>query len=380
MGITRAQIARQLLAQGGMSLNDAQMMAPDGEFLAYINPKEAQMLKDAGGSGIMTPMGIPSYMNLGNEQQMNENLSAAGGGRGGSQNQTGGDTDDIYQQSSNTNQAIAKANRSIGQKIVDSIKNVSNFTPFGIARKGLGFLFDKFQNLRGFNPDGTRRTQAEFERARDIRRAEKSISNIMGRNAPFTDLTLDRLEGLYESLYGKGNVPSNINDSLIGSTNQTRSATPDDVYPDPVDGIISQVGTNPNVKSMMGEYFNVPIENRIGSTSGYNVNDIRSAKTFGLEELLKSKAVEPGSVYGYNLTDQGKALERFRKDATGMNNPSNPNMPYKGLGVQFQLNQLLKNENTNVKENQDYIQEQINKGFLQNPEDFINQKALGDYF
>ena len=117
MGITRAQIARQLLAQGGMSLNDAQMMAPDGEFLAYINSKEADMLKQAGGSGIMTPMGIPSYMDLGNEQQMNENLSAAGGGRGGSQNQTGGDTDDIYQQSSNTNQAIAKANRSIGQKI-----------------------------------------------------------------------------------------------------------------------------------------------------------------------------------------------------------------------------------------------------------------------
>ena len=41
MSITRAQIARQLLAQGGVSLNDAQMMAPNGEFLAYINPKEA---------------------------------------------------------------------------------------------------------------------------------------------------------------------------------------------------------------------------------------------------------------------------------------------------------------------------------------------------
>ena len=41
MAITRSQIARQLLAEGGVSLDDAKMMAPPGEFLAYINPKEA---------------------------------------------------------------------------------------------------------------------------------------------------------------------------------------------------------------------------------------------------------------------------------------------------------------------------------------------------
>ena len=49
------------LKGGGVSLDTAKKMAPKGEFLAYINPKEAQMLKDAGGSGIMTPMGIPSF-------------------------------------------------------------------------------------------------------------------------------------------------------------------------------------------------------------------------------------------------------------------------------------------------------------------------------
>ena len=65
MAITRSQIARQLLAEGGVSLDDAKRMAPEGEFLAYINPKEAQMLKDAGGSGIMTPMGIPSFVDFG---------------------------------------------------------------------------------------------------------------------------------------------------------------------------------------------------------------------------------------------------------------------------------------------------------------------------
>ena len=56
MSITRAQIARQLLAQGGVSLNDAQMMAPDGEFLAYINPKEKSFIISGTGD-VLEPEG-----------------------------------------------------------------------------------------------------------------------------------------------------------------------------------------------------------------------------------------------------------------------------------------------------------------------------------
>ena len=104
MAITRSQIARQLLAEGGVSLDDAKAMAPEGEFLAYINPKEAQMLKDAGGSGIMTPLGIPSFFDPGSGKgSVAESLSEAafgpsgpsvggGGGNGdggGNQNQPG---------------------------------------------------------------------------------------------------------------------------------------------------------------------------------------------------------------------------------------------------------------------------------------------------
>ena len=36
-------------------------VAPEGEFLAYITGDEADMLKDAGGMGILTEAGIPSY-------------------------------------------------------------------------------------------------------------------------------------------------------------------------------------------------------------------------------------------------------------------------------------------------------------------------------
>ena len=40
--------------------------SPDGESLAYINPKEARLLKAHGGSGIMTVAGVPSYFDWGN--------------------------------------------------------------------------------------------------------------------------------------------------------------------------------------------------------------------------------------------------------------------------------------------------------------------------
>jgi len=92
MAITRSQIARQLLAEGGVSLDDAKMMAPPGEFLAYINPKEADMLKAVGGSGIMTPMGIPSFTE---DEEDTGDVSNPGGsgdfGSGGDDGFGGGD-------------------------------------------------------------------------------------------------------------------------------------------------------------------------------------------------------------------------------------------------------------------------------------------------
>ena len=97
MAITKAQQAKQLLNK----------YAPKGERLAYINSREAKLLKSLGGVGKdINGTGIKSYMNLGNEQQMEENLSAAGGGRGGPQNQPS-DDNDPYQQQIATNTRIA---------------------------------------------------------------------------------------------------------------------------------------------------------------------------------------------------------------------------------------------------------------------------------
>src|SRR6056300_1382144 len=60
-------------------LND---IAPKGEFLAYINEDEAEMLKDNGALGLMTPQGIPSYRGAGGYQ--GGGGSSSGGSRGGS--------------------------------------------------------------------------------------------------------------------------------------------------------------------------------------------------------------------------------------------------------------------------------------------------------
>jgi len=43
-----------------ITLEDLEKKAPEGEFVAYINPREAKMLKDAGGSGKLVN-GIPSF-------------------------------------------------------------------------------------------------------------------------------------------------------------------------------------------------------------------------------------------------------------------------------------------------------------------------------
>tara|TARA_R100001129_G_scaffold2637_1_gene2693 strand:- start:6358 stop:8427 length:2070 start_codon:yes stop_codon:yes gene_type:complete len=94
MAITRAQQAKQMLRDGGMSLQEAKDMAPEGEFLAYINPKEAKMLKAAGGSGVMTKAGIPSFIDYGDVES-----GLAGGEFGGGSPQDtfgggGGDQED----------------------------------------------------------------------------------------------------------------------------------------------------------------------------------------------------------------------------------------------------------------------------------------------
>nr|BAR31531.1 hypothetical protein [uncultured Mediterranean phage uvMED] len=65
--------------------------APEGEFLAYINNDEAEMLKDAGGAGLLTPQGIPSYFTAG--QRAGDSISPGTSTSGGMRDSGGGGRD-----------------------------------------------------------------------------------------------------------------------------------------------------------------------------------------------------------------------------------------------------------------------------------------------
>jgi len=149
MSITRAQIARQLLAQGGVSLNDAQMMAPDGEFLAYINPKEAGILKAMGGSGRMTPMGIPSFTE---DEEDTGDVSNPGGSMGGGSG-GGNNGDDQEDDNARMMQAMGLTgpgftNRGGGDDSPSLIDRILGRTTSGIntLKDRLGSRFDKTKN------------------------------------------------------------------------------------------------------------------------------------------------------------------------------------------------------------------------------------------
>ena len=68
-------------------LNDA---APKGEFLAYINEKEAKMLKDNGALGLLTPQGIPSFVEYGGRDAFEGAKAGNEFGGGGGENRNGG--------------------------------------------------------------------------------------------------------------------------------------------------------------------------------------------------------------------------------------------------------------------------------------------------
>ena len=275
MGITRAQIARQLLAQGGMPMKE---IKGQNHMLAYITPNEADKLVRLGGQETMTPEGIPAYPEYDNygyssQQDFDQgNYGASNDPTVSSYDNKNLSDDDLKALSYAVKPAPKKT---FAQKIVDSIKNVSNFTPFGIARKGLGFLFDKFQNLRGFNPDGTRRTQAQFEQARRDRINQNRISNIMGRDAPFTQMTLENLAKLgYDGPL----------EGLIGSTNTTRSGTTDQNFPDRVEGIVSQAPTTfRDAMAQLNLERGVPRDQQFLTEAQKNYID--ENKTIGSEDL-----------------------------------------------------------------------------------------------
>ena len=131
-------------------------------------------------------------MNLGNEQQMNENLSAAGGGRGGSQNQTGGDTDDIYQSFIQSSQPRGLS--AIERAVQNTVQNTKNYLSQPVNQRGIlgtllgGALFGPFGAFLGGSlgqkfGGGVQRSVTDFF---------KNKPSPYGNTIPFTNPRFDK--------------------------------------------------------------------------------------------------------------------------------------------------------------------------------------------
>jgi len=129
------------------------------------------------------------------------------------------------------------------------------------------------------------------------------------------------------------------------------------------------IGT-PNLRNM-----------NVGNVGQMPVNNMQVAEVFNTpQSLMDIGAVEPGKVFGYNLTDQGKALEDFRNSAVNFRNaPANTaNTPGAALGFMTDPARAGVSKYDSIRENKDFIQDAINKGFLSTPEDYENQKSIAD--
>ena len=97
-------------------LNDA---APQGGFLAFINEDEAKMLEDAGGSGLLTRFGIPSYRGVGGYRGGSGGSGGAGGREApasGGGNRSGGGGADRDGGSSAREQAAQRSREQAAQQ------------------------------------------------------------------------------------------------------------------------------------------------------------------------------------------------------------------------------------------------------------------------
>ena len=123
--------------------------APTNHFLAYINPKEANVLKSMGGSGMPGPFGIPSFIDFGDYDAVSQ--AAAGGefgggspedtfGGGGDNNfSNGDDIDSTYTTGTEFN--VTPVNE---PSVVDNV--VDFFTSGGVIGNLASNIFSKPEN------------------------------------------------------------------------------------------------------------------------------------------------------------------------------------------------------------------------------------------
>ena len=216
--------------------------------LAYITKAEKDLILKAnihgglekgpnmGPSGIMS---LDSFGDIGGGGQSGADFDADPGGAGSFSGQGPNESDTAFDfRKMNQRELLQNAEKiqaqNLGIRERDNISdftastnplqkifgNLSKFSPISFLGRGLESLLGNLKNARGFNPDGTPRTQEEYEEAREQRINEKRISNILGRDAPITEMTLQNLSKLGYT----GDMPA------VGSTPLSRAIAKDNLF------------------------------------------------------------------------------------------------------------------------------------------------------
>ena len=216
--------------------------------LAYITKAEKDLILKAnihgglekgpnmGPSGIMS---LDSFGDIGGGGQSGADFDADPGGAGSFSGQGPNESDTAFDfRKMNQRELLQNAEKiqaqNLGIRERDNISdftastnplqkifgNLSKFSPISFLGRGLESLLGNLKNARGFNLDGTPRTQEEYEEAREQRINEKRISNILGRDAPITEMTLQNLSKLGYT----GDMPA------VGSTPLSRAIAKDNLF------------------------------------------------------------------------------------------------------------------------------------------------------
>ena len=105
--------------------------------------------------------------------------------------------------------------RGLGRNIFSGILGLIN-PALGFISKGFGFLADKAQGLRGYNEDGSPRTQEEYEKAQQQNALQSRLDNLYDRKFSgknFSQKNIDMLEAMGVAP-SKGNIKSAIDRDL----------------------------------------------------------------------------------------------------------------------------------------------------------------------
>ncbi len=204
--------------------------------------------------------------------------------------------------------------------------NNQTINPFGgigrVIGRGIRGLGHKLQGLRGWNPDGTPKTQLQWEEEREQRIAQKRINNILGRDAPATKATNINLNRLYDTLR---TPKTGRNLFTEGEINRGISPAMRQIYQVPDYKLMEGQGLEGTTvankttslpvdksSSMMAEEYNKPITQRWSNKTGMNLQEAAAINPKLTESMpWYNKGV------GYNT---GNLLERgalATQDPTG---------------------------------------------------------------